>query len=247
MSNLNGAADDLMCSRFPSKRYARRMKRTLSTGVVAVVFAWVGTAQAATETVPLGYEQTTGAHPSVFLAAPPGVFERAISFLATFTADPPQPLEISHYISCTRGSENVNDEAKATVSPPFSLTIPATMDNADSCWITASAETPFDTGVPGTVRIDVTGTRRTKPLPEPYWQLCKRPRWISKGRLQVHDDLACADAAAISHEAWIRPERQGTVVRVRRYLCFRSGQGRQVAVRCSRGSKRLKLLGKLPS
>jgi hypothetical protein len=221
------------------------MKRITLAGIVVATFISGASAQATTETVPLGYEQTTGTRPSVFLAAPPGVFERAISFLVTFSADPPQPLEISHYISCTRGSENVNNEGKATISPPFSLTIPATLDNADSCWITASADTSLDTGVPGTVRIDVTGTRRALPPPEPYWQRCKRPQWISRGSLRIHGDLSCATATVIAGQAWRRPEQQGTVVRVRRYLCFRSGQNRRVAVRCSRGARRLKLLGRL--
>jgi hypothetical protein len=221
------------------------MRRIAMVGVVAVMLATAATARAETETVPLGYEQATGTYPSVFVAAPPGVFERAISFLVSYTATPVQSLEISHSISCRRGSESVKDEGKASVTPPFSLTISATLDNADYCWMTASAEPPFDSAVPGTVRIDVTGTRRPEPPPEPYWLSCKRPGWVVEGRLQVHGDLACGAAAAIAGKAWQRPDRQGTVVRVRGYICSRSGKGRQVRVRCSRGSNRLKLVGQL--
>lgn len=141
------------------------MKRLALAGcVAALLLAWASPASA--ETVPLGSRQDTSKMPSVFIA--PEDLERAESFVVTVTAEPVQALKLQDYVSCTRGSETISLQGiETTITPPFTTTILPTLSEPDRCWIDASAETSIDTGLPGTLKIEVTGNRRPAPVPAP--------------------------------------------------------------------------------
>lgn len=222
------------------------MKRMILAGALIGLLAFSASAAAATETVNLGYEQDTGPNPYVSFF--PETVERPLFFYVTYSATPPQVLDIEHSVHCTRGSESVSSKGEATVSPPFTMPILTTMAAPDSCWISTNAEPPCCDGEddPGTIRIDATATREVEPPPPPYWQPCKRPRWLKRGRLRVHGErLSCRAARLIASKAWRRPLRQGRSVRARGFYCQRSGRGRRAVVKCSRQSERLELVGKL--
>lgn len=229
---------------------------------VATLFALLALSASASaaETVDLGYSQHTGPNPSVGFA--PESVDRPLSFALTYSADPIQPLEIEYHVSCRRGSESVADEHEETITPPLSLTVPVTMTNPDSCWISAYAYTPCCDEVPGTLRIEGTAQREPPPPPPepvpapapapqpetplPYWQRCTRPHWTGRGALVVHGDrLSCRAGRRIARIAWWRRRREGKLVHVGRYRCLREQRGRWAVVRCSRGSERLRLTGRL--
>lgn len=207
----------------------------------AALVSWTAGASAANETVPLGYMQNTGPNPSTYFLS--DSVERAVSFQVSVSASPIQALEVSHRIYCSRGPESVNDASEAaTITPPLSIVVPATMVEPDSCWISVDASAPFETAVDGTVRIDVTATRTPEP---PYWQKCRRPGWLVSGNLKVHgESLTCKAAKSISRRAWTRPEREGYVVYVGKFFCSRSGSSGRVVVNCSHASERFKLVGR---
>ncbi|MEZ5076681.1 MAG: hypothetical protein R2725_04485 [Solirubrobacterales bacterium] len=221
------------------------MAKNAPAVLATAMLSW-GCAQASadTEAVSLGYSQETGPNPYVFFTSED--VERAVSFEISYSADPIQSLEISHRIYCRRGSESVNDKSETvTITPPLTIVVPATITEPDSCWLSVDAETPFETAVTGTVRIDVTATRTPEPPTPPYWQRCSRPGWLVRGGLKIHgESLSCRAAKKIARRAWNRPERQGHVVHVGKYFCSRSGKGRRVVVSCSHSSDRLKLVGK---
>lgn len=220
------------------------MKGTILAGAVVALLTFSASANAATETVPLGYKQDTGDYPSVYFL--PETVERPLYFYVTYSATPPQVLDIDHSVHCTRGSESVSSKGGATVSPPFTMPLLVTMTAPDSCWISVSAEPAECCDSPGTVRIDATATREVEPPPPPYWQSCESPRWLKRGRLRVHGDrLSCRGARLIASKAWRRSWRQGRSVRARGYYCLRSGRGRRAVVKCSRRSERLELVGML--
>lgn len=223
----------------------------LAGAVLTLLTAFSATANAA-ETVDLGYKQDTGPSPSVFFA--PETVDRAISFQATYTADPVQTLAVESYIHCTRGPESVSDKKQTTITPPQSLTIPSTLSGADSCWITLSAEPPCceSAGDPGTIRIEATALRESPPPPPapepplPYWQACTRPNWLASGALRTHgDQLSCERATRIATKAWRRPKRAGHVLRMAQWRCVRSGQHRRAVVNCVDGLERLQMAGQL--
>lgn len=141
------------------------MKRLALAGcVAALLLAWASSASA--ETVPLGSKQDTSKWPSVFIA--PEDLERAESFVVTVTAEPVQALQFQDYVSCTKGSETISLQGtETTITPPFTTTVLPTLPEPDRCWIDASAETSIGKGVPGTVKIEVTGNRRPAPVPPP--------------------------------------------------------------------------------
>jgi hypothetical protein len=143
-----------------------------------------GTALGATETVSLGFNEDTGPEPGPFLE-PPAV-EDPVSFKITYTAAPVQPLEILQSLYCNRGSELTGiPEKKETVTPPIttSLTAPT---GSDSCSLAVSAETPVDTTVFGTVRIEAEAIRTPKsqstPPSTPKKKKCKRGRRLKHGK-----------------------------------------------------------------
>jgi len=219
--------------------------------VLTLLPAFSANANAA-ETVDLGYKQDTGPSPFVFFV--PETVDRAISFQATYNADPVQTLAVESYIHCTRGPESVSDKKQATITPPQSLTIPSTLSGADSCWITLSAEPPCceGTGDPGTIRIEATALREPPPPPPtpepapPYWEQCTRPNWLVRGALRTHgDQLTCKRATRIATRAWRQPGRAGHFLRMGRWRCVRSGRRRRAVVHCVDGLERLQLTGKL--
>ena len=214
----------------------------------------------AAETLALGYEQDTGPNPSVFFA--PETVERAVSFQASFTANPVQTLAVESYIDCTRGPESVSDKKEATITPPYAITIPSTLPDADSCWITLSAEPPCCDGEddPGTIRVEATALREPPPTPLPsqsptpsesettrsYWQRCGHPGWLARGTLRTHGDhLSCRRARRIVTGAWRQPKRTGHVLWIGRWRCVRGGHGRRARVRCVNGREQTKLVGML--
>lgn len=230
------------------------MRRLALAGTTLVLLLALIAAADAAETVDLGYKQDTGPNPSAFFV--PETVERPISFQATYTADPGQPLAIENFIDCTRGSESVSDKTQATVTPPYSVTISPTLSSADSCWITLSAEPPCCGGEAGTIRIEATASRESPPAlaptppaaeaPSPYWQQCNRPRWLARGVLRSHGDyLSCRRARRIATKAWRRPKSAGRVLRMGRWRCMRAGHRGRVVVRCVGGLERLKLVGEL--
>jgi hypothetical protein len=218
---------------------------------VVVMIAALGcasaSASAATETVPLGYKQHTGPNPFAFFTS--DSVERAVSFEIAYSADPVQQLIVSHRVSCDRGPESVTEKSEAvTITPPLNVVVLVTMVEPDSCWISVDAETPYETALTGTVRIDVTATRTSEPPPAPYWRACRLPGWLASGYLKVHGkSLTCAAAKKISRRAWIRPEREGYVVHVGKFFCSRSGSDGRVVVNCSHASERFKLAGRKPT
>jgi hypothetical protein len=161
----------------------------LAALVVGAVSA--GTALGATETVSLGSNEDTGPAPGPFLE-PPAV-ENPLSFKITYTATPVQPLEILQSLYCNRGSELTGiPEKKETVTPPISTTLTAPT-GSDSCSLEASAETPVDTTVFGTVRIEAEAIRTLKSQsapPSPKSQSappspkkkCKKGRKLKHGK-----------------------------------------------------------------
>lgn len=230
------------------------MRRLALLGGATLVLLLAFTAAAnAAETVDLGYKQDTGPNPSAFFA--PETVERPISFQATYTADPAQPLAIENYIDCTRGSESVSDKTQATVTPPYSVTITPTLSSADSCWITLSAEPPCCDGEAGTIRVEATALREPPPpaptppatdAPSPFWQRCSPPRWLARGALRAHGDhLSCHGARRIATKAWRRPKWAGHVLRMGRWRCVRAGHRHRAVVSCVGGVERLKLVGEL--
>lgn len=144
--------------------------------------ASTGTALAATETVSLGFNEDTGPAPGPFLQ-PPAV-ENPLSFKITYTATPVQPLEILQSLYCNRGSELTGvPEKKETVTPPISTTLTAPA-GSDSCSLEVSAETPVDTTVFGTVRIEAEAIRTLKSQPPPSKpkKKCKRGKKLKHGK-----------------------------------------------------------------
>jgi hypothetical protein len=219
-------------------------------GLVVVVAAMAlacAAAAAQAETVSLGYRQDTGPNPGVYFS--PETLERAESFQVFIAADPVQPLDYRQYISCTRGSETVRAESpEQRLTPPFSTTIYPTLPEPDSCWISISAETPYEGSVDGTVRVDVIGHRRPPPpppQPTPYWISCTIPSWLRSGETKVHGSIKCARARAIASKAWRMPAKAGSQIGVRRYTCRRSQVRKSITVRCTKGSTVIKVSGKL--
>lgn len=208
---------------------------------IAALFRASAPVSAATETVSLGYKQHTGPNPFTYFLS--DSVERAVSFEISFSADPVQQLIVSHRIYCDRGSESVTAASEATtITPPLTIVAPASMVDPDSCWVSVDADTPFETALAGTVRIDVSATRIPEP---PYWLKCRRPGWLASGNLKVHGEtVTCKMAKTISRRAWTRPEREGYVVYVGKFFCSRSGSNGRVAVNCNHGSERFKLAGR---
>jgi hypothetical protein len=96
-----------------------------------------------------------------------------------------QPLEILQSLYCNRGSELTGiPEKKETVMPPISTTLTAPT-GSDSCSLEVSAETPVDTTVFGTVRIEAEAIRTLKspstspPSPK---KKCKKGRKLKHGK-----------------------------------------------------------------
>lgn len=230
------------------------MRRALA-GCLIATFLCVGSASA--ESVSLGYKQFTGPNPGVFFA--PDTLERAESFQILVTATPVQSLEYDHYISCTRGSETVASEAPdELITPPYAPVILPTMSEPDSCWITVSAESPLATGVPGTVRIEVTGNRRSPPpaapppvtsLPPaallPYWKQCSLPGWLKSGEAKIHGNLSCAAGKRIVTKAWRKQSQDKHSVKASGYSCQRHELRGQGTIRCARGLNRIRVKGRL--
>ena len=139
------------------------------------------TALGATETVSLGSTEDTGPAPGPFLA-PPAV-ENPLSFSITYTATPVQPLEILQSLYCDHGATGIPEE-KETVTPPITTTLTAPMGSA-SCSLEVSAETPVDTTVFGTVRIEAEATRTVKPQsapPSKPKKRCKKGKKLKHGK-----------------------------------------------------------------
>lgn len=143
--------------------------------------ASAGTAFAATETVSLGFNEDTGPAPGPFLE-PPAV-EDPLSFKITYTATPVQPLEILQSLYCDHGATGI-PEKKETVTPPITTTLTAPT-GSDSCSLEVSAETPVDTTVFGTVRIEAeairTVTPQAPPPPKPR-KKCKKGKKLKHGK-----------------------------------------------------------------
>jgi len=155
----------------------------LALAVLIVGAAGAGPAFGATETVSLGFNEDTSAAPGPFLE-PPAV-EDPLSFKITYTATPVQPLEILQGLYCNRGAELTGiPEKKETVTPPITTTLTAPT-GSDSCSLEASAETPVDTTVFGTVRIEAEATRTVKPQPAPPSKpkkKCKKGKKLKHGK-----------------------------------------------------------------
>jgi hypothetical protein len=152
----------------------------LAALVVGAVSA--GTAFGATETVSLGSNEDTGPAPGPFLE--PAAVENPLSFKITYTATPVQPLEILQSLYCNRGSELTGiPEKKETVTPPISTTLTAPT-GSDSCSLEVSAETPVDTTVFGTVRIEAEAIRalKSQSAPPSPKKKCKKGRKLKHGK-----------------------------------------------------------------
>jgi hypothetical protein len=141
-----------------------------------------GTAFGATETVSLGSNEDTGPAPGPFLQ-PPAV-ENPLSFSITYTATPVQSLEILQSLYCDHGATGI-PEKKETVTPPITTTLTAPT-GSDSCSLEVSAETPVDTTVFGTVRIEAEAIRTVKspstPPSTPKKKKCKKGRKLKHGK-----------------------------------------------------------------
>ena len=162
------------------------MKSVALALVLAALFsgaASAGTAFGATETVSLGSNEDTGPAPGPFLE-PPAV-ENPLSFRITYTATPVQPLEILQSLYCNRGPELTGvPEKKETVTPPITTTLTAPT-GSDSCSLEVSAETPVDTTVFGTVRIEAEAIRTVKTQsapPSKQKTKCKKGRKLKHGK-----------------------------------------------------------------
>jgi hypothetical protein len=237
------------------------MKRLALAGCVVGLLLF-GTGSASAETVSLGSRQDTSNWPSVFIA--PENLERAESFVVTVTAEPVQAVQFQDYISCTRGSETISLQSPGSaVAPPFTTTIPPTLGEPDVCWIDASAETPFEKGLPGTVKIEVTGNRRPAPTPvpgpaptptptpigvdpilTPAWVRCAAPAFLKSGRTEDHGG-GCAEAQKVATSAWHKPSRLGKYVKVSDFYCHRLQQGRRITIRCADNDQIIKVEGRL--
>lgn len=177
---------------------------------------------------------------------------RAESFEVVVSADPVQDLDYKHYISCTRGSETVASETSTQLAiSPYTALIQPTLPEPDSCSISVSAETPFDTAQDGTVRIEATGIRRpalpmpAEPPPYRYWTRCSLPGWLKSGEAKVHGTIPCARAKAIATAARNKPARAGAFLKVHGYWCRRHELSKTAAVRCTRGPNIIRITGKL--
>lgn len=223
------------------------MRKLSLVGVLVVVALALAATMSQAETISLGYRQDTGPNPRVYFS--PETLERAESFQVFITADPVQKLEYQQYISCTRGPETVRAESPTEmITPPYSTTLFSTMSEPDSCWISISAEAPFEEAVAGTVRVEVVGNRRAAPplpQPPPYWTACSLPDWLRSGEAKVHGPVRCARVRAIASRAWRKSSKAGPLVTVGRYTCRRSQLRRSIAVRCTKGSTVIKVSGKL--
>jgi hypothetical protein len=160
-----------------------RMKLAAFALVLAVLIAGAastGTALGATETVSLGFNEDTGPAPGPFLE-PPAV-EDPLFFKITYTATPVQPLEILQSLYCDHGATGI-PEKKETVTPPITTTLTAPT-GSDSCSLEVSAETPVDTTVFGTVRIEAEATRTVKPQAPPSTpkKKCKKGKKLKHGK-----------------------------------------------------------------
>jgi len=226
------------------------MLRIALAGSLVMLLAWSGSARA--EVVSLGYKQDTGSYPAVFFA--PDVLERAESFDVLITADPMQAVDYVQQISCTRKSDTVStEEPKQSVMPPYSTVILPTIPEPDSCWVTVSAEAPFESGQAGTIRVDINGNRRpAPPLPEvrstaSYWTKCALPGWLHSGEAKVHGSVSCSRARAIAKAAWRKPSSAGHLVKSRGYMCRRNELRGHATIRCARGVNIIRIAGKLQS
>jgi hypothetical protein len=179
------------------------VKVLLSATVIAamlVAMTSAGVAYGATETVSLGSREETGPEPAPLLE-PPEV-QSPLSFKVTYTATPIQPILVTQYIYCTRGSEHpgVTENLK-TVTPPFSATLTAP-SGSDSCQLAAMAETPVG-GVPGTVKIEAEATRTTQTQSTPTTpkrKKCRKGRRLRHGKCvkRHHHNILLLDSATAS-------------------------------------------------
>jgi hypothetical protein len=240
------------------------MKRLALAGCVVGLLLF-GAGPASAETVSLGSDQDTSRWPGVFIA--PEDLERAESFIVTVTAEPVQALQFQYYMSCRRGSEGISLRSiPATITPPFTTTLFPTLVEPDRCWMEASAEAPFEKGLPGTVRIEVTGNRRPAPQPAPVvppdpapappapvavttdppvWRTCAKPSFLRTGRTEALGET-CAKARLVVTAAWRKPVKAGRNVKAYGFSCRRTNHGRSARVRCARGKSVLRATGMLP-
>ena len=240
------------------------MKRLALAGcVAALLLTWASSASA--ETVPLGSRQDTSRWPSVFITSED--LERAESFVVTVTAEPIQALEFQDYVSCRRGSEAISVQSTpTTITPPFTTTILPTLAEPDRCSIDASAESSFETGLPGTVKIEVTGNHRPAPAPAPVvtpaptptppaapvvatpapptWKICAKPSFLQTGRTEALGET-CAKSRLVVSAAWRKPVRAGHSVSALGFSCRRGNRGRRANIRCVKGSAIVKATGRL--
>ncbi len=207
--------------------------------LMSLLLLVIGVSDAArADTVSLGYKAFTGPHPWVFFA--PDTLERAESFQVLVTADPVQAFNFEQYISCTRGSETVAIKTTAqSVIPPYSATILPTLAEPESCWITASAETPLEGAATGTVRIEASGNRR------PYWSHCGLPGWLRSGEAKVHGSIRCSRMRSIANAAWNKPSRDGSYVTAQGYACLRNQRRDAASIRCTHDATIVRIRGKL--
>jgi hypothetical protein len=154
----------------------------LTIAALVVGMASVGAASGATEVVSLGAQEETGPEPAPLFE--PAAVGNPVSFKVTYTATPVQPLEIRQSLNCTRGSEHPGvPEKPETVTPPVSVSLSAPA-GSDSCSLVAFAETPFSTGVFGTVRIEGEAVQASKfqPTPPPAKKKCKKGKKLRYGK-----------------------------------------------------------------
>jgi hypothetical protein len=241
------------------------MKRLALAGCVVGLLLF-GASPAWAETVPLGSRQDTSRWPSVFIF--PEDLERAESFVVTVTAEPVQALQFQDYVSCTRGSETISVQSTpSTIAPPFTTTILPTLAEPDRCSIDASAESSFETGLPGTVKIEVTGNRRPAPTPAPVvspaptptppatpavatpppptWKTCAKPSFLRTGHTEALGEN-CARARLVVTAAWRKPVKAGHYVKAYGFSCLRTNHGRSAKVRCAKGTLIVRARGMLP-
>lgn len=163
------------------------MRLVASAPLVALLLvgALCTSASAATETVPLGSNESTGAEPAPFLE-PPAV-QDPISFTVTYTASPIQPFYVGEALNCVRGSERPGVPEKfETLTPPYSVTIPAPT-GSESCTLTAQAEPTPMTTLYGTAKIEAQVTRVARsqsppPSAKPKKKKCKKGRRLRHGK-----------------------------------------------------------------
>ena len=162
------------------------MKLVLSAAVAAALI--VGTIGAGSslaagqETVKIGVAEETNAEPDPLLESSP--IPHPVTFKVTYTATPVQPLEIWAGLNCVRGSETPGVPFKPeTVTPPASITLTAPAES-DSCFLTASTETPVMTTVFGTVKIEGEAVVRVTPpqAAPPAKKKCGKGKRLKRGR-----------------------------------------------------------------